>query len=86
MDTEELANLIPGHDPAYAVVFFDQWSTYEENGWVIIFEKDGSFYCQEGGYCVMASDNSPEQFSPYPITDQQALQIINEWDSMDKDF
>ncbi len=84
INTEELFNLIPGYDSTYVPVFFDEWTTYEENGWVVIFEKNGSFYCQEGGYCVMAFDNTPEHFSPYSITDNQALQIIEEWDHLNR--
>lgn len=70
---------------AYAVLHFDSWSTYEENGWMFILEKDGNLFALEYAYSVFGdhSSNTP-CWEPYPVTQEQALALMVEWDDIER--
>ena len=59
------------------LIFYGWWADYEEDGWVIICEKEGQYYTQEGGHSVMG--NSEEQLNLDPITEEEALELMVEW-------
>lgn len=40
---------IPGYDPSFHVVYFNNWIEFESYGWLAIFEKDGNLFLGEGG-------------------------------------
>lgn len=65
----------------FSLVFYAWWADYEEDGWIIIAEKDGRHYYQEGGHCVM--DDRPDYqvvWQPEPVTQEDALQLMLEWE------
>lgn len=63
----------------YQLVFHAYWSDWEEDGWIVICEKGGQYYYQEGGHCVMV-ENHDENFAPEPISQEEALQLMLEWE------
>ena len=38
-----------GYTPEYELVFSSGWSSWEESGWIFIFEKDGRYFSMGGG-------------------------------------
>ncbi len=70
---------IDGWDPSYKVIFYAEWSDYEENGWVAILEHNGYFYEQNGGYSVFSDDNT-DRWQPQIITEDDAIQIMLDWE------
>lgn len=73
----------PEFSDEYYVDFFGDWSTYEENGWMAILEKDGKFYQLSYQYSVMVDDNRVSwelDFNPDPISVEYALSEIEEWE------
>lgn len=75
-----------GYDDSYTYIFYSSWESYEENGWIFIFEKEGKYYSIEGGYCVM-------QVYPYkttwgkdlsgPMSEDEALKLMIEWEEIE---
>lgn len=61
----------------YTLVFYGSWSSYEEFGWIIILEKEGQYYSQEGGHCVLAG--TEKQCDPELVTEEEALELMIEW-------
>jgi hypothetical protein len=59
------------------LIFYGWWADYEENSWLIICEKKGQYYTQEGGHSVMGEDE--EQLDFEPITEEEALELMVEW-------
>lgn len=82
---DDLEQAYPGYDRSYVPIYHESWTTYEENGWVFILERLGQLYSLEYQYSVMSDDNSVI-WNPYPITDQQALDLIDEWDEQIREF
>ena len=76
---------IPGYDPDFEIVHHASWSTYEEHAWMFILRKDSQLYALEYQYSVMADDNSVI-WDPYPITDDQALQLMSEWEETEEEM
>lgn len=58
---------------AYVIQYFDSWSTYEENGWMFILEKDKQFYMLFYQYSVLSDDNRV-RWEPYEVTEEEAIQ------------
>lgn len=73
------------YDVSYIPVWHGSWHTYEENGWVFILEHNGSYYSLEGGHCVMADCND-SVWDPVAITQDQALEIMFEWEEIQKEM
>lgn len=71
---------LPGYNSAYTPIYYNQWSTHEEHGWIFITQKDNQYYTAEGGVCVMTS-NTPDIFDPIPISEDEAIKLILEWDN-----
>jgi hypothetical protein len=69
----------------YNLVFFAWWADYEEDGWVVIGEKDGRYYCQEGGYSVMDFTHPEPVWNPWPIDEDEALRLMELWEN-DEDY
>lgn len=61
------------------LIFYAWWVDYEEGGWVIICEKDGKYYCQEGGHSVMCETETSNKWNPEPISEEEALALMLEW-------
>lgn len=72
-----------GWDPSYEVIFLGAWSDYEESGWVAVMHRNGRYYEQHGGYCVMAEDNT-DYWDPYPVSEDQAIETMIEWHEHDQ--
>jgi len=64
----------------FKLIFYGWWSDWEEDGWIIICEKSGQYYYQEGGHCVMAVDDKEKLFQPDLISEEEALQLMLEWE------
>ena len=69
------------------LVYEGNWSTYEEWGGVRIYEdsKEECFYISYGGYCVMLDSNDPEWDELEIIAASTVLEIIDEWDIIEKE-
>jgi hypothetical protein len=63
-------------DPTHNIVFYACWSDWEEYGWLVVSEKAGEYYSQEGGYSVMSLETFPEVWNPEPITQDEALKLM----------
>lgn len=70
-----------GYDPSYELVFHSAWSSYEEHGWIFIFQKDKKFFSIEGGYCVMSEEGYKEAnwSELVEISQEEALNLMLEW-------
>ena len=73
------------YDESYVPVWYDSWCSWEESGWACILEHNGSYYSLEGGYSVMADCNNPV-WDPVAITQDQALEIMFEWEEIQKEM
>ena len=73
---------LPGYNSAYTPIYYHQWSTHEEHGWIFITPKDGQYYQSEGGVSVMTSD-APDIFDPILISEDDAIALILKWDNDD---
>lgn len=80
-ERREILEEISGYDPDFEIVHHASWSTYEEYGWIFILRKDNQLYALEYQYSVMSDDNSV-RWDPYPITEDQALELILEWEGI----
>jgi len=68
------------------LVYEGNWHTYEEWGGVRIFEDEhGEFWQQDGGYSVMDCGNDPDWDDPYKVSYVTALNVIDEWDTIEKE-
>lgn len=68
------------------LIYEGNWHTYEEWGAVRIFEdNNGNFYAQTGGHSVYASAHEPDWTGPFLISMQEALDLIDEWDQIEKE-
>lgn len=68
------------------LVYEGNWNTYEEWGGVRIFQdQDDYFHVQYGGRSVYSSHKDPDWEEPYIIPMETALEIIDEWDQIEKE-
>ena len=77
-------DFIPNADYTFQIVYYGDWSDYEESGYMFVLEKDGQYYIQQGGYSVMAEDNTP-YWDPWPCTEEQALKEMLDWELVMED-
>lgn len=76
----ELAEIFGvAYDPGFVPVWHAAWSDYEECGWIYVLERDGRYFVQEGGYSVMADDNTP-CWHPYEVSDGRLWEILVDWE------
>lgn len=62
------------------------WHTYEEWGGVKIFQdQDECIHVQYGGHSVYSSPKDPDWEEPYIISMETALEVIDEWDQIEKE-
>lgn len=61
------------------VIYHNDWSTYEENGWVVVFDFFGEMFEWSYEYSVFAEDNSVH-FDPCVIDEDQLASIKKYWD------
>lgn len=63
------------------VLYFDNWTTYEESGGVLIFQGiDDSYQYCEFGHCVMVDSSEQNHFEPIDIQYDRAVEMAQEWD------
>lgn len=69
------------------LVYEGNWHSYEEWGGVRIYEdtNEECFYVSYGGYSVMADSNDPEWEELEVISASTVLDIIDEWDIIEKE-
>ena len=71
-----------GYDNSFEFVYHSSWSSYEEHGWIFIFEKNKKYYSIEGGYCVFQefAENYNWNKDLMQITADESLNLMIEWD------
>lgn len=77
----DFLSALPDYDPSYTPIYHGQWSSYEENGWMYLFERDGRYYILQGGYSVMAETHPDPVFDVEEISFEEAFE---EMTSMEK--
>lgn len=60
------------------VIFDDSWSTYEEHGFVVVFDFFGEMFEWSYESSVFAEDNTI-YFEPQLITDDQLIDLKKYW-------
>lgn len=61
------------------VIYYNDWSDYEEHGWIVIFKFFDEIFVWEYQYSVFAEDNSVI-FDPYTVCVVSMVDIIKKWD------
>lgn len=77
----EYLTRIRGYDPSYSVAYANNWCTYEESGWLAVLERDGMYFELRGGYSVMGEGSQDTEWEPYPVTLEDALTQIDEFEA-----
>jgi len=75
-----LNEMFPDRDQDYIPIMGASWSDWSGYGWIVILEKDGQLYSLENGYSSMFEGSNELEWSPYPITYEQALEILQDWE------
>ena len=76
----DLLDLFPQeYDPAYVPVWHASWCDYEESGWIYVLQKGTQYYVVQGGYSVMAEDNT-SCWAPMPVGDAELWEILLDWE------
>ena len=70
----------------FDLIYENSWNSYEEWGGVRIYQRDSEYFVQNGGYSVMAESNEPPWFDVRPISLERALEIVEDWEEIVKDF
>ncbi len=58
---------MPGFDPSFNLVYYNQWADYDSSAWSAIFERDGEYFRCHNGYDP-ATDNEPDFMHYEPIS------------------
>jgi hypothetical protein len=67
-------------------VYEGNWNTYEEWGGIRLFEdSDECYYVQYGGHSVYSSAEDPDWEEPYIVSFATVLELIDEWDQIEKE-
>lgn len=77
------------YDPSYQLAYQASWQSWEEDGWIFIFQKGTEYFSIEGGYCVMVEDHSLQDFKiglEGPLTEDQILEIMIQWDDIEDEI
>lgn len=82
----EVLSKIPGYDSTYKVEWYNSWSSYEEHGWKAILSKNGQFYLIVGGNSVMAEGPQDDIWDLIPVMEDEAIDIMEEFDETCNDF
>jgi len=77
-DRTMVEQLYPDADPIYQIVWFIEWSDYEEDGHLIILNCFGSTFIQRGGHCVYGEDH--DSWAPELVTEDEALEELLQWE------
>ena len=72
-------DIIPEEFLSCDVIYIADWNSYEESGWIVIFDFYGEMFCMGGGCCVF--DTSDDVFDPQLVTDEDLIDIKEEWDN-----
>ena len=70
----EVLSEIEGYDRSFALVFFADYSGYNDYEWKAILEKDGQLFFIEGGYSP--GDESDDIWNPEPINEMNAFHVL----------
>jgi len=77
---------LQGWDPTqWKIVFYAEWCDYEENGWHSVLLHNGQLYVQGGGHSVMSDDNR-DRWDPWPVTEDEALEIMLSWEENEQEI
>lgn len=72
------------YDASYTPIYHDSWSTYEDNAWIYILEKDSQLYILEYSYSPFSEDSTPV-WDLEPVTEEYAIQEMIEWEQIHRD-
>ena len=84
MDLEwynQLNEWFPDRDQAFVPIWGGSWSDYSGAGWMVILDKDGQLYELSWSYSPEA-DNDTAEWNPWPITYEQAIKLLEEWEDL----
>lgn len=70
---------LEGYDPTYDIIHHAEWCGCEDGGWMFVLRRDGQLYLQMHINAAGAYDNTPH-WRPMPITEDEALQVMMEWE------
>ena len=76
---QEILFKIKGYDQSYKIVHYVYWCDYEESAFMFILRKDNQLYEFSHMYSVYSNGEEPE-FEPFPIDEDRALYLIEEWE------
>ncbi len=82
---EEYSELVPEEFLDCEVIYEGEWSSYEEHGWIVVFNFFGELFSMSYEYSVMSSDNE-FYFDPSPITQADLTGIHQEWLQIEKEY
>ena len=68
------------------LIYENEWHTYEEYGWVNIFQEGDRYFVQEFNYCVMNVDNDDSNVPLEEVTFEQAYELFHEWEEVAKKY
>ena len=68
------------------LIYENEWHTYEEYGWIKIFQKGERYFFQEFNYSVMCDDNDDSDVPLEEITFEHAYDLSCEWDDIANEY
>lgn len=83
-ERNKILSEINGYDSSYRILHFDSWSSYDEHGWMFVFEKDSQYWLLEYQYSVFAEDNTPV-WQPHQVSADEAVAAMLDWEQAGKD-
>ena len=63
------------------LIYEGEWNSYEEWGGLRIYEKDGEYFVQEGGFCVLADPPTSEWGPIYKVSFESAYREMVEFEN-----
>lgn len=82
-ERRDILSKLPGYNPEFEIVYYAYWSDYEESGYIFILYHERQFYSLRNGYCVMSDDNV-DRWDPHPITENEAIELMIEWEEIEE--
>ncbi len=78
----DVVEFVPEDFHMCEVIYEGEWASYEENGWIVVFDFLGEMFAFGHENCVM-SENNDFIFDPYPVSPAELDGIIEEWDNIE---
>jgi len=76
-----------GYDPSYNLIFQAEWSSWEEHGFVFLFEKDNRYFSIEADQNAMNChlELSWDQ-NLCELDESEAIDLMIEWESLEATY